>query len=119
MGSGSVWGKGLGVAAALAATSCNRDNDPRICLKPKEVILSGAWEDCVHKWGYRLAVSQDPAEVVAKAVVEACQDAIDWKVNQSILSTQAEVLADIKDRAPKMALFRVVQGRAGRCTVPE
>src|SRR3954465_14545015 len=33
---------------------------------------AGAVDDCLHRWGYALAASPDPAEAAAQATVAAC-----------------------------------------------
>ena len=93
---------------------------------------AAAFDDCLHRWGYRLAKSEDSAGDVAQAVVAACGPALSrW--NQSSL-TQAPAGPDtavslitgessttIGERyslAQSKALFYVVQGRAGNCAPP-
>ena len=95
-----------------------------------------AFDDCIHRWGYALAPSRDPADVVAQASVQACS---------SILETWSQQLASQGyQQAPEMtrrgrgspqqqqpdrmtqqmraaggrALFYVVQARAGGCAAP-
>jgi len=87
-------------------------------------------EACVHRNAYRIAGSPDEADVVARAVIEACSSAID----QSVAMTRSEgvlILGEmdpaarlaegdaIEERARRswqsLALLKVVEGRAGRC----
>lgn len=94
-------------------------------------------DNCLHMWGYSLAASSDPADVVARATVAACGSALSrW--NQATLSPPdlppgaappAEALslttgqpispmAAHNEFAQTRALFYVVQARAGHCAPP-
>lgn len=94
---------------------------------------SAALDDCLHRWGYTLATSSDPANLVADATVAACAQALTgW--NQSSLSTvgtnapveapsllngqPTNPLAEHHAFAQSRALFYVVQARAGHCGPP-
>jgi hypothetical protein len=94
---------------------------------------AAAFDDCLHRWGYKLAKSGDDASDVAEAVVAACTPVlVRW--NQSTLATQPPGTADAavslvtgktlstpEDRfemGRTKALFYVVQGRAGNCAAP-
>jgi hypothetical protein len=93
---------------------------------------AAAFDDCLHRWGYRLARSEDPAGDVAQAVVAACGPALSrW--NQSSLTQvpagpdtavsliTGEASTTIGERyslAQSKALFYVVQARAGNCAPP-
>jgi hypothetical protein len=49
---------------------------------------AAAFEDCIHRWGYALAPARDAADVVGRAVVEACEAPLErW--NQAALSQSA------------------------------
>jgi hypothetical protein len=114
----------LALAAAVTVSGCDRNQteraqDGRICLNPPRVEKSGGWGDCVHRWAYRLARSPDPAEVVAKAAVTACASDIAWQFNNAEPEQRERLLEDINRSAPQLALFHVVQARAGNCNVPE
>ena len=111
--------------AVFALVSCDQIEKPddRICLTASANIEQGDWNACVHKWAYRLARSPDPAEVVAEAAVEACEDAIEWEITEGRIgklgpAAKAALTQKLRDTAPKQALFRVVQARAGNCVVP-
>lgn len=82
---------------------------------------------CVHRQAYRLALSEDPAETVAKAVVEFCASPI---AGSAVLNANKEVdqgYIDASERDARMeaivkayepfALSKVVEGRAGKCRV--
>lgn len=86
-----------------------------------------AEEACVHRWAYRLAGSGDPAPVVAKAAFAGCDTAPAYgtgsrvdlysRAGQPVSANQyhdgqAQELIDL-------ALFHVVQARAGSCPVPD
>lgn len=88
-------------------------------------------DDCLHRWGYTLAASTDPADVVADATVAACGPSLtSW--NQSSLTTQGQnmqapslvsgqptnPIAEHYAFAQGRALFYVVQARAGHCAPP-
>ncbi|MBO9518070.1 MAG: hypothetical protein J7493_08380 [Porphyrobacter sp.] len=106
----------------LALAGCdgakdNRTSDNRICSTPPQPV-SGDWNGCIHKWAYRLAVGDEASEIVAEAVVTACADAIAWQVNNEPENQRTMTLEAINRSAPKIALFRVVQARAGGCQIP-
>jgi hypothetical protein len=88
-------------------------------------------DDCLHRWGYTLAGSSDPADVVAAATIAACGPSLTaW--NQSTLATAGQAveapslvsgqpttpLAEHYAFAEGRALFYVVQARAGHCAPP-
>jgi hypothetical protein len=114
----------LFLAAALLA-SCNQADkaDERICLTASADVSQGDWGACVHKWAYRLSRAPDPAQTVADATVAACADAIAWQVNngaeKDASPPERKVLGDqIMVSARELALFHVVQSRAGNCEIP-
>ncbi len=91
------------------------------------------FDECLHRWGYRLAKSEDGAETVAKAVVAACGEALSkWNtqaLTQAGPNTSQNTLDLHTGRSTTMleqrygyaegkALFYVVQGRAGNCAAP-
>lgn len=92
-------------------------------------------DDCLHRWAYSLAGSDDPAEAVADATVSACTAALSrW--NQQGMAPAAGPGGDTSEAtslvtgqptnafqahhefAQGRALFYVVQARAGRCAPP-
>ena len=93
---------------------------------------SASLDDCLHRWGYTLAASSDPANMVADATLAACSsDLTGW--NQQSLSSGAagsgeapslmngqttNPLAEHYSFAQGRALFYVVQARAGHCGPP-
>ena len=144
---------GLVLAMGLSAAGCADRNggraDSRICTPfavqtaanatdPAAVTAApggeaGAFDDCLHRWGYRLAKSADSAADVAGAVMAACTPVLSrW--NQSTLNGQPPGTADTAlglvtgkasntpedryDMGRAKALFYVVQGRAGNCAAP-
>jgi hypothetical protein len=137
--------------AALNLAACNRNTDrdalSSICkpftaaaapAQPQPGLLAAppgdpaaAVDDCLHRWGYTLAASTDPADVVADAVVAACSPSLaSW--NQSALATTGQnvqapslisgqptnPVAEHYTFAQGRALFYVVQARAGHCAPP-
>jgi hypothetical protein len=110
-------------AAGLAPASVN---DPAV-----------AFDDCIHRWGYVLAPSRDPADVVAQASVEACSTILaNWSQQSSQQGNQQGEPSGYGSRggpsaaqtpdpeaqrmhaAEGRALFYVVQARAGGCAAP-
>jgi hypothetical protein len=97
---------------------------------------AAAFDDCIHRWGYALAPSRDPADVVAQASVEACNSILmNWSqqaMGQSGMSEapmrgggqgmqqqqQPSPMAQQMHAAEGRALFYVVQARAGGCGAP-
>lgn len=94
---------------------------------------SAALDDCLHRWGYSLAGSSDPANIVADATLAACSQALSgW--NQAALTTGGTTspveapslltgqptnpIAEHHAFAEGRALFYVVQARAGHCSPP-
>jgi hypothetical protein len=96
-----------------------------------------SFDDCIHRWGYTLASSRDPADVVAQASVEACSSIlINWSrqaASQAGGDTgqqdeaqggqgggmqQPDPMAQRMHAAEGRALFYVVQARAGGCAAP-
>jgi hypothetical protein len=94
---------------------------------------SASLDDCLHRWGYTLAASSDPANFVAEATLAACSTALsNW--NQQALTSDngggavqapslmngqpTNPLAEHYSFAQGRALFYVVQARAGHCGPP-
>lgn len=95
---------------------------------------AAAFDDCLHRWAYRLArADDDSADVVGQAVVAACAPVLaSW--NQATLTQApagtdtsavslvtgdtATTVADRYDMAQSKAVFYVVQARAGHCAPP-
>lgn len=98
---------------------------------------SAAMDDCLHRWGYALAASEDPADQVAGAVVAACMPALSRWNQQALAPTagptgppppsqaqslitgeETNAMAERYRYAEGRALFYVVQARAGNCPAP-
>lgn len=93
---------------------------------------AAAFDDCVHRWGYALAPSHDPADVVAQATVSACGPILSQWSQQVMGSAQDMGAPSRRDQAEaasnpmaqqirmaeSRALFYVVQARAGGCAPP-
>ena len=90
-------------------------------------------DDCLHRWGYTLAASSDPANMVADATLAACGSALSAWNQQSLSLDNAggavqapslmngqptNPLAEHYAFAEGRALFYVVQARAGHCGPP-
>jgi hypothetical protein len=131
----------LAALCALAVGSCNQADkpDPNICLSPPSAatlkaeetnepgdspqIKAGraqtAAENCVHRAAYNMAGARDGASTVADAVVTACQQAIDGALYASLaVGAGAQSEAQLHNDMHALALFRVVQARAGHCAKP-
>ncbi len=79
-----------------------------------------ARDECIHNWAYRLARSDDDAEAVVGAVIGACRTSIDRSATMVAAGDpEAErfYLAEFERASRERALFRVVQARAGRCSL--
>jgi len=99
---------------------------------------ASALDDCLHRWGYALAASADPADQAAQASVAACVPYIArWnqqgltaggpggaapsgtETAPSLLTGQpTNPMAEHYNYAHGRALFYVVQARAGKCAAP-
>ncbi|MFN3724707.1 MAG: hypothetical protein ACK4SZ_00225 [Allosphingosinicella sp.] len=101
----------------------------QICSPPppfREVAPADAYQqavardECIHNWSYRLARSEDDAEAVVGAVIGACRTSIDRSATMVAAGDpEAErfYLAEFERASRERALFRVVQARAGRCSL--
>lgn len=116
------------ILATLALVGCANRADDKICATAPNEGASGDMNACIHKWAYRLAQSNDPADVVAKAVVHACNDVAnevaervgtgpDAKIGADLERAKTEAYRGIVNVGEMQALFRVVQARAGKCDV--
>ena len=80
--------------------------------------------DCIHKWGYRLGRAPGPNSEIAKATIGKCRVAIDNFLDLKIKEGNSlkKPLTDdawqgYKNGFEEDALVRVVQGRAGNCSI--
>jgi hypothetical protein len=81
---------------------------------------------CVHRWAYRLAKAEGPSNEIAKAVVGGCREAIDREGNLYLETSKdgmtmpqlERIRARLESKYSELALFHVVQARAGNCDVP-
>jgi hypothetical protein len=95
-----------------------------------------AVDDCLHRWGYTLARSNDPADVVGRAVAAACAAPLSrWNQQTRSMGAvdqrgpcEAPSLLSGEPTTPigahaqfvdGRALFYVVQARAGKCDPPK
>ena len=79
-----------------------------------------ARDECIHNWAYRLARSDDDAEAVVGAVIGACRTSIDRSatmVAEGDPEAERFYLAEFERASRERALFRIVQARAGRCSL--
>ena len=122
----------------LVACSQGKSADDRICNTPSALDVAGAsaasspdeqatlTTSCVHRWAYRLAKAEGSHGEIASAVVGGCREAIDVEANLYLETSKDGLttpeLERIRRRLEReyseMALFHVVQARAGRCDVP-
>lgn len=93
-----------------------------ICSTPPSVQIPGDALTCAHRWAYRLAISRDPAPIVAKAVQRACEGVVSYYVQEQYgkadIQTRADVRTEQLAEVESEALMRVVQSRAGGCDIP-
>lgn len=113
-------------------------SDPAAAAQAAAGGDAAAFDDCLHRWGYRLARAEgDRADLVAQATVAACTPILSrW--NQTTLTAQPQgqpqgqsdtatslvtgrannTPGDRYEMAQAKALFYVVQARAGNCAPP-
>jgi hypothetical protein len=133
-GMASAAGSGGGICTPFA-TAAATTATPAPGLPSAAVIApadgSAAVDDCLHRWGYALASSADPAEQVAQATLAACVSSLSrWNQQElapgggaqeapSVLTgEQTTPIAEHYTFAQGRALFYVVQARAGKCAPP-
>lgn len=123
------------VAAALVVSGCTEkiSDEELICDPSPGFIESSAAtttdaenvvQKCIHKWGYRLGRAPGSNDEIARATVEKCWSATGTlrvlKVREGIASKQPFTDANwqvIIDQLNERAFQRVVQGRAGKCSI--
>ncbi|HYI43693.1 MAG TPA: hypothetical protein VD768_08745 [Sphingomicrobium sp.] len=79
-----------------------------------------AMEACIHRWAIRLARAPGPNREIADAVLAGCAEPITLTPHM-YRQEKNDDLADEAywtSRATKLALFHVVQARAGDCPLP-
>lgn len=136
---------GAATAVALALAGCAETTNSAICKPIGDSTIDGLdrspgnlnegkartlAQDCLHRNAYRLAQSDDTADIVARAVVEACEADIgvatallhkssyDSFPTRPIAQRTAEagkVAEAAKGSYREYALLKVVEGRAGDC----
>jgi hypothetical protein len=120
--------------ATSNAAAANVTATPANVLPAAPVDASSGLDDCLHRWGYTLAASTDPANMVADATMAACSaELTGWNREQlssgtgggasveapSLVNGQTtNPLAEHYAFAQGRALFYVVQARAGHCGPP-
>ena len=99
----------------FALASCNSSDD-RICAKPPRLQLGQDQQTaaigCIHRWAYRLAKADGPNREIANAVIGGCGEPID-RLLESSEQNPTKIRADLET----LALFHVVQARAGECDI--
>lgn len=132
LGAGS---RTAGVCTPFAATMAS-NGGPGAIAPALDSDPSAALDDCLHRWGYALAASPDPADSVAQATVAACVSGL-TRWNQMGAASASAGGPDLTDQAPSLvtgqstngiaehyafaqsrSLFYVVQARAGKCAPP-
>ncbi len=107
--------------ASLAA--CTGSYDPDRCSTasgPKAEHVSDAGQTCIVDWSRKLAASTDPARDVADAVLVACQDTIgkdDELLDGVLENSSTGTTREASTEARHLAVFRVVEERAGHCSL--
>ena len=123
----------LFVIILLAACSQKTGDEDLICQQTPGFIVSAATssveqlettEMCIHKWAYRLGRGAGSNTEIARATVGACREALDYYLKFKVEEANAtdepfsdEQWQESAKRFEELALFRVVQGRAGQCTI--
>ena len=123
------------LVSCLCLAGCNAlqsGQDNRICSDPpgleppaaKSFEQMAVADNCVHRWGYRLARSPGTNAEIATGVVGACRDAILHYGNLMFKEMrgadpdggdEATMFDHLRPRFIDLAVFRVVQARAGKC----
>ncbi len=141
------------VVAAMLAASCSGSNSDICSPVPdlsadvgadaveKMAARDPTWlrtraVNCLHRWGYRLAASDDDGTTVAKAVMQACDGAVTEHADAFANRAADELYQDMPasdatardridfveqgrtqtlDELEREAIFRVQQARAGKC----
>ena len=135
--SASAQGSGLQLTGSRYCTpfKASADATGATALNAAVSDPAGAFDDCIHRWGYTLAPARDPADVVAQAAVDACGPIIaTWNQQatsqqsteqptryggrESQAAQQPSPQAQQIRMAESKALFYVVQARAAGCTPP-
>lgn len=95
------------------------DFPPRIVHMPADNTpeISQNAEACVQHWAARLSLGSDRADLVAQAALGACRPGIQDLHSRSNFDERSRQINERRLR--EMALFRVIQQRAGNCGVPE
>lgn len=117
------------IGCVVLLLGCGRQADDRICSTAPSDVVPGDMVACAHKWAYRLARSDEPAVVVAKAVARACRDVAEYTADQAAKSpavlaagdpdeVRAQTYAGNLALGETEALFRVIQARSGNCDIP-
>lgn len=117
----------LAAALALCVVGCSEGN-PNICSRPPAVwdglTRQAVTEGCLHRWAYRLARAPGPNPEIAEAALSACEDSVLMLAGQRAeqYRVPADQLAEnteaAKQEMRRLALFHVVQARAGDCPIP-
>jgi hypothetical protein len=128
-------GQTMSFSASKYCTPFRTANNTTTTAAPVAPITdpSAAFEDCVHRWAYALAPARDPADIVARAAVDACsanlsrwnQQTLDQnpqgvpEAATSLTTGQpTDLMSEHVRYAESRALFYVVQARAGNCAGP-
>jgi hypothetical protein len=99
--------------ALIILASCHPHNE-QICSTPPPLDFGAVpsaqdYNTCAHRWGYRLARSDEPAKTVAEAVYYGCKKE---------MSPDNYASDPSGEKAKGFALFIVLQARAGNCRLP-
>lgn len=106
-------------------SACHRTAlpDARICENVAPKVAADDVEACLHRTSYKLARATGPSNEIAAAVVVGCRPSIAARVTKNVSAgfvkaeETASEIAYVENAERPMALFRVVQARAGRCEI--
>ena len=121
------------VALILGSCSGKISDEDLICNQTPGFIRSAATSSseqlevansCIHKWAYRLGRSSGSNAEIAKATLGACRESLTYFLNFKVDegNKSKDPFTDDKwqlyvKEFEENALFRVVQGRAGQCSI--
>lgn len=117
------------VVAAMLVAGCTSRN-PQICssdmpdrvayVVPRSTLqVQENVKGCVSHWAARLSFGEDSAETTARAALAACRDGFSDMQQQASFENKTLDFDRFTDEMFEIALFRVVQNRAGNCGIPE
>ena len=134
-----IFRSSVAVMIALAVAGCSKKlSDEDLICDPSPGLIGvplvgppattfdqeGEVFSCIHKWAYRLGKAPGSNSEIAKATIGKCRGGIENFMNLKIKEGEtnkqpftAEAGQAWMERFEESALTRVVQGRAGACSI--